>query len=308
MIAAVLGLQAVWLVANEVWREQAPWTLLAFLLVPWMLLAASFRRVLSGRGATLRLVAVLALVDVAIDVVSPYPQRFAFLSWEIVKAGAIVLGAQLAPRFDLRPLRVVSLAVAIVIPLAMTYVGIQGTKDETRPADAALVLGFALDARGAARPQLVGRIEHAVRLQQRGMVPRLVLSGGVEKAGHTEAAVMRDFALARGVPPEALILDESARSTIENFACSVPLFEKLGAHRILVVTEPWHMPRAMLLARRHGVDAFASPATSSVWQSPRHAAYWLFRDACVFVFESVRSPWASPGKCAARECEGCRRF
>jgi uncharacterized SAM-binding protein YcdF (DUF218 family) len=151
-------------------------------------------------------------------------------------------------------------------------------------------------------------MERAVVLHRSGLVPRLVLSGGASKAGHTEASVMRDLALANGVPADAIVLDENARSTIENFACSLPILEQLGAKRVLVVTEPWHMRRSMLLARRHRIDARAAPATSTIWQSPRHAAYWLFRDANAFLHESVRNAWASPGVCAAAECEGCRRM
>lgn len=310
---AAIGLQAMWMVAAEAWREPSPWKLLAFALGPWMLVAAAWRTVLRpGLGPTLRLVAILALVDVGLDVVSPYPQRFAFLGWEAVRAAAIFVAAALAARISAprvkMVVRAISLCVAIEIPLAMLYIAVTGAADESGPADAALVLGFALDDRGQARPQLVGRMDFAADLHRRGLVPRLVLSGGAAKAGHTEASVMRQLAIARGVPADALVLDDAARSTIENFACSLPILERLGAHRVLVVTEPWHMRRAMLLARRHGLDARAAPATSAIWRSPRHAAYWLFRDANAFVLEFLRNPWAKPGQCSAPECEGCRRF
>ena len=151
-------------------------------------------------------------------------------------------------------------------------------------------------------------MEHAIDLVKRGVVPKLVLSGGAGKNGHTEAGVMRDLALAAGVPTEALILDEAARSTVENFACSRILLDHMGARRVLVVTEPWHMTRAMLLARRHGFDAVQSPASSAIWRSPRDAGYWLFRDAVAYLREMARDPFAEPGICAARECEGCRTF
>jgi vancomycin permeability regulator SanA len=203
---------------------------------------------------------------------------------------------------------VTSLVIAAGLPASMLYIGVTGARDGAAPAHAALVLGFALDDAGGARPQLVARVDRAADLYRRGLVPRLILSGGASKAGHTEASVMRDLAMARGVPADAIVLDERARSTIENFACSLPILERLGAVNVLLVTEPWHMTRAMLLARRHGLSVRAAPATSPIWESPRYAAYWLFRDANAFVRELVRQPWAAPGQCAAAECEGCRRF
>jgi uncharacterized SAM-binding protein YcdF (DUF218 family) len=104
------------------------------------------------------------------------------------------------------------------------------------------------------------------------------------------------------------VLDEASRSTIENFACSRPMLERLGAKRVLLVTEPWHMTRAMLLARRHGIDPAASPASSAIWRDARHAGYWLFRDAIAYVRERARDPFADLGQCRAATCEGCRTF
>jgi uncharacterized SAM-binding protein YcdF (DUF218 family) len=316
---AVIGLEATWLVAAEAWREASPWKLAAFVVGPWALLALAWLVRLAPRpGGVLQILAALLAVNVAIDALHPYPARFAFVGWEALRAvalGAAALlarwrGGQLrgAPLRVASALRGASLATAVLVPCAMLYIAVTGSRDEASPADAALVLGFALDDAGQARPQLLGRMDRAADLQRQGIVPRLVLSGGAAKSGRTEAGVMRELAIARGVPPDALVLDEAARSTIENFACSLPILERLNARRTLVVTEPWHMRRAMLLARRHGLDARAAPATSEVWRSPRHAAYWLFRDANAFVLEAIRSAWATPGRCASAECEGCRRF
>jgi uncharacterized SAM-binding protein YcdF (DUF218 family) len=100
----------------------------------------------------------------------------------------------------------------------------------------------------------------------------------------------------------------AARSTIENFACATPLLEGMGARSVLLVTEPWHMPRALLLARRQGLEVAPSPASSAEWRSGRHAAYLLFRDAIALLGELWRQPLAAPGRCQAARCEGCRSF
>jgi uncharacterized SAM-binding protein YcdF (DUF218 family) len=320
-VAAGVALEGCWLFACEAMREPSPVPLAVFGAVGGLLLAVAWHAIVQPRtriAGALGLVAALVVFDQVLDLVSPYPARFGLFGWEAVRAAALIVGFALAsPVVESLPrwLRVVavitagaSLVLALLVPSTMLYLAIDGSRDRTEPADAALVLGYALADDGTPQPQLVGRMEHAIDLVQRGVVPKLVLSGGASKHGHTEASVMRDLARAAGVPAEALVLDEAARSTIENFACSRALLDRLGARRVLVVTEPWHMTRAMLLARRHGLDALASPAGSAIWSSPRAAGYWLFRDAVAYLRELARDPFAEPGICGAPECEGCRRF
>jgi uncharacterized SAM-binding protein YcdF (DUF218 family) len=322
-VAAWFAFEGTWLFACEAWRQQQPTFLLEVTLVATPLFAIAWHAFAAPRRAlfaALCLAGALIANDELLDLLSPYPRRFGLLDWELVRTAPLVagfwVGERLAavrelPRWWRITARVVcglSIASALLVPMTMTYLALDGSRDDTEQADAALVLGFALADDGTAQPQLVGRMEHAIDLVKRGVVPRLLLSGGVGKAGHTEARVMRDLATAAGVPADELLLDEDARSTVENFACARPLLEKLGAHRVLVVTEPWHMTRAMLLARRHGLPAIQSPASSAIWRSPRHAAYWVFRDAVAYIRERTRDPFASPGVCRARECEGCRKF
>jgi uncharacterized SAM-binding protein YcdF (DUF218 family) len=321
-----IALAGCWLFACEAWREQDPWFLVMLALGAGVPVAAAWHAIVrpDGLRSTLRgalwLVVALVVWDQLLDLAIPYPRRFGLAPWEALRAAAVVGGFALAAwrsrpaglprwwRVTARVLAAASLVLALLVPAAMVYLAFDGSGDHTEPTEAALVLGYALAPDGTAQPQLIGRMEHAIDLYKRGVVHHLVLSGGVGKAGRTEAGVMRDQALAAGVPAEALVLDEDARSTVENFACSRPLLERLGSGPVLVVTEPWHMSRAMLLARRHGIPAVASPASSEVWRRPRAAGYWLFRDAIAYLRERARDPFAEPGTCRARTCEGCRTF
>jgi uncharacterized SAM-binding protein YcdF (DUF218 family) len=325
-VLAGFALELCWLFACESWREREPFLLGWVVALPGTLAAAAWaavvrpdgvRRALVGGGI---LAVVLAGVDLVLDAVSPFARRWSHPEWELARAGSLLVGfaasawlarRTTAPRWHVvlaRTLCAASLVVALLVPGAMIFMAIDGSRDAGEPADAALVLGFALASDGSPRPQIVGRVEHAVALYTQGRVKRLVLSGGAGKAGHTEAGVMRDLALAAGVPADALILEELSRSTIENFACSRPVLEKLAAERVLLVTEPWHMTRAMLLAHRHGLYPAQSPASSAVWRDVREGGFWLFRDAVAYVRERVRNLYADPGVCNARECEGCRTF
>lgn len=298
----------------EAWHDLEPWKL-AMAIVPWTVLAAAWLAALPpGLGSALRLAGLLLAVDIALDLASPFPRRFTLLPWELVRLAALGLATALAPwlatrsKRAARGLRIASAVFAAHIPIAMIGIAIVGSRDRAAPADAALVLGFALAPDGSPRPQLVARVEHAVSLYRRGLVPRLILSGGVARGGKTEAIVMRDLALAAGVPADAIVLEQDSRSTIENFACAGPLTRSLGVSRVLLVTEPWHMTRALLLARRHGLDLRPSPASSPVWRSVRDATFWLYRDANAFVREAARQPFAAPATCRAATCDGCRKM
>jgi len=328
-VVAGLALELLWLFVCESWREREPALVVVVVAVPGTIVAVSWHAVVRPRSMRAALVGagILAFtlvgIDVALDAASPFARRWSVPVWELVRVGSLVTGfaagAWLAGRSGRdhvgrawtiagRVIASGSLVIALLVPGAMIFMAIDGSRDAGESADAALVLGFALAADGSPRPQIIGRVEHAVALYKQGKVKRLVLSGGAGRAGHTEAGVMRDLALAAGVPADALILEEDSRSTIENFACSRPVLERLAAQRVLLVTEPWHMTRAMLLAHRHGLFPSQSPASSTVWRNARAGGFWLFRDAVAYLRERVRNLYAEPGMCKSRECEGCRTF
>jgi uncharacterized SAM-binding protein YcdF (DUF218 family) len=123
------------------------------------------------------------------------------------------------------------------------------------PADAIVVLGAALRPSGEPGFALVRRLEHGVRVLERGRAPWLVLSGGVVGAAPSEAQVMADLARARGVDAGRLILEERSRNTFENALHTGRIMRARGWARVVVVTDPFHMPRALYVFRRLGLEA-----------------------------------------------------
>lgn len=99
------------------------------------------------------------------------------------------------------------------------------------------------------------RIGHAVSLYKAGAAPRLMLCGG---AG--EARAMHDAALAAGVPAEAILLDTVSTSTFENAREAARLMRSHGLSTALLVSDGYHLPRARLLFRLHGVAVAACSA------------------------------------------------
>jgi len=110
-------------------------------------------------------------------------------------------------------------------------------------------------------PDTFWRCLHAAELHRRlGGRPILVSGGKVDptQAGPTLAELMRELLIAQGVAPADLILEERSRSTYENAVECQKLLDRRGLDAVLLVTEAYHMPRALACFRARGVDAIPS--------------------------------------------------
>ncbi len=125
-------------------------------------------------------------------------------------------------------------------------------------ADVIVVPGAKVRADGSPSPALARRIAAAAAAQRATGLP-VIVSGAAAGPGPSEAAAMRDGLVARGVPAAAITLDEAARSTFENALNAGRIMRARGWRRALVVSEPYHAPRAVLTLRLLGVAATAAP-------------------------------------------------
>ena len=138
-----------------------------------------------------------------------------------------------------------------------------GARDEARPADAIVVLGAAQYV-GRPSPVLRARLDHAVELWKRGLAPRVVLTGGTGAGDTTsEAAVGRRYALRRGVPDSAIVLENRGRTTSESMRAVAGYMETRPSARVILVSDPFHMLRLSVLARRFGLIPYTSPTRTS---------------------------------------------
>ena len=108
-----------------------------------------------------------------------------------------------------------------------------------------------------------------MRLYHEGAAPLLLLSGG--GAGPVpEAEIMRELALARGMPETALLVEPASRNTVENAREAARLLRPRGRNSVLLVTNRSHLPRATLLFRVTGlrVTGWAGvPPRSLLWET-----------------------------------------
>jgi len=137
-------------------------------------------------------------------------------------------------------------------------------------ADAIVVLGNRppVDAEGRVRPELRRRVETGVRLWREGRAPLLVMTGGRAPSGHVEAEVMRELAVELGVPHEAIRVEDRSRDTIENAGFTLAMLcdehatretRERCEPRLLVVSSPFHLPRASELFECAGARVVVAP-------------------------------------------------
>ena len=158
--------------------------------------------------------------------------------------------------------------------------------DQARPVGAIVVLGAAQYV-GRPSPVLRARLDHAIALWRRNLAPRLIVTGGTGTGDTTsEAAVSRRYCVLRGVPITAILMESEGRTTSQSMAGVAVLMRGLHRGDVLLVSDPFHMLRLTILARRHGLEPYASPTpTSPIAASP--AQRWKYA-----MSESVKAPLA----------------
>ena len=162
----------------------------------------------------------------------------------------------------------IGIVAAVVLYFAVTtvLVAVWMGKDEHPKVDAIVVLGA---AQYDGRPSAIyaARLEHAVDLYRRGVAPLIVFTGGNEPGDRfTEGGSGMRWAVEHGVPETATLAEESSRTTYENLSGAKRVLDehlKVQHPRVVVVSDPFHMFRAMKQASDLGFIAYPSPTRSS---------------------------------------------
>lgn len=136
--------------------------------------------------------------------------------------------------------------------------------------DAIVVLGAALRQGGSASPTLVARVRHAAALLHAGAAEWLIVTGGARAGGPAEADVMAALARAAGVPEERVLVEDRAQNTFENARYSAAMMRARGWSRAIVVTDRYHLRRAVLAFRACGVNARGDASETSPVGLRRH--------------------------------------
>lgn len=139
----------------------------------------------------------------------------------------------------------------------------QAGRDEARPADAIVVFGAA-QYNGRPSPVFKARLDHAFELEEHGLAPLLITTGG--RGGDpvfTEAGVGRDYLIQQGMDAKRIVVESRSETTFESVQAAADLLRERGARSCVVVSDGFHLYRVKQMLRYLGFEAYGSPAPSS---------------------------------------------
>lgn len=132
-----------------------------------------------------------------------------------------------------------------------SYIYTDGT--EVPHAVVALVPGAALSAKGTLSSVFRARVDIAIALYKAGVVSKILVSGDNSTVSHNEVNPARMYLISKGVLDEDIFLDHAGFDTYSSMYRARDVF---GVSSIIITTQSFHLPRAVFIARRLGMEAY----------------------------------------------------
>ena len=146
--------------------------------------------------------------------------------------------------------------------------------DEAPSKTVVIVFGAGLTRDGRATRVLRDRVETGARLYFAGKVEKLLMSGDNSNVDYNEPQAMKEYALQLGVPEDAIVLDSAGRRTYDTCYRASEIF---GVDEAILVTQSFHLPRALYICNQLGIEA-SGVAAENHYFLKRSRAYWNLRE------------------------------
>lgn len=124
--------------------------------------------------------------------------------------------------------------------------------------DLAVVLGNEVLPDGTPSDRLKARVDCAIALYKKGLVKRIMVSGGTGISGHDEATAMKNYLLSRHIPLESVIVDSVGFNTMATAVNTAMLMKQQGIGSVVIVTQYFHIPRTMLAFTMAGIPNYSA--------------------------------------------------
>lgn len=193
---------------------------------------------------------------------------FGFITWRVATANA----SKSAAFVGYLGVAVVTVVMALIFPLLQ--IGFFGTTDYRRDADAAVVFGARVYEDGNLSLALRERMDTAVDLYKDGCVKTIVVSGGIEDGGVDEAQAMYSYAVDKGVPSSALLIDRYGDTTQHSVKNTIKLAKQYKFKKVIATSSFYHMPRIKMLYNLSNFDVLTVPTVGDVLGNGTLASVW----------------------------------
>lgn len=154
-----------------------------------------------------------------------------------------------------------ALALANILVIQIAKPHIVSTLDDLPSAQAAIVMGAQVKEDGTLSDALADRVEAGIALYRAGKVEKLLMSGDHGRISYDEVNKMRTYAIEMGVPPEDIFMDHAGFSTYDTMYRARDVFMVKSA---IIVTQEYHLSRAVYTARALGLEAAGFPADNHI--------------------------------------------
>jgi uncharacterized SAM-binding protein YcdF (DUF218 family) len=175
-------------------------------------------------------------------------------------------------------LKIILVLLIFTLGFIATRIYTFGGNETDVKADAAIVLGAAVWGKQVS-PVFRERINHALDLYRQGKVRKIIFTGGQGNSNEpTESSAARDYAIQNGAGGNDILIEQSSHTTFENLVYAKQVADANALKKVLIVSDPLHMKRAVTMARDIGLDAYPSPTPTTRYQGWRSQATELARE------------------------------
>lgn len=187
--------------------------------------------------------------------------------------------------------RLISLFLVLSILFYLIFIAISivsyGKTDGKANSDVAIVL-CAGTSNGEVSPVYRERINHGIWLYENDYVDYLILTGGIGEGNNvSDAYIAKRYALSKSVPEQAIFIEEKSTITEENLENAKAIMDVNSFDVAIIVSDPLHMKRAMLMAGDYGIDACSSPTPTTMYRSFKTKIPFLAREEFFYIGYSI---------------------
>ena len=170
--------------------------------------------------------------------------------------------------------------------LSLLYIALHVYDNTAHPSDAIVILGARTTYKNMVNPCLRARVTQGVALYKAHFASTLIMSGGNDIFdSHNQAKLMANIALDEGVPKKAILLETKSATTYENLFYTKKILKDQRLDSVIIVSDPYHLPRAALIAHTLHLSYTVAPAVNSpCWSKHTFLGIDYFRDGFALLF------------------------
>lgn len=173
----------------------------------------------------------------------------------------------------------IPLAFLLYVLYATISIVFYSNVNELTKADSTIVLGARV-WEDKPLPVFEERINHAIWLYKNGYVDKLMIGKGND---HSDSSIAKKYAIDHLVPEEDIYIEEQSTMTQDNILYAAKIVDENNMSTVIIVSDPLHMKRALLMERDYGLEAYFSPTSTSAYKTLKSKIPFLAREVFFYI-------------------------